>query len=83
MVEADKYRKIRKKAAECIRQLLAGRVSPDHVIEEFGRTGDAALSEAVRLIEEEAAGFDRYAKLEGPDIEFRKRMEKMAERLDS
>ena len=83
MAEVDEYRAVRKKAAECIRQFLAGRVSCDHVIDEYGRTGDALLSEVVRLIEEEAAGFDRYAKLEGLHSEFRERVEKLAERLDS
>ena len=83
MAADEKYRAVRKNAAECIRQFLAGRVSCDHLIDEFGRTGDEVLNDAVRLIEEETVGFDRYAKLEGLDGEFRERMEKLVERLES
>ena len=83
MTDFDGNRAVRRKAAECIRQFLAGRVSCDHVLDEFSGTDDAVLGEVVRLIEKETAGLDRYAKLEGAGAGLRERIGKLAERLDS
>jgi hypothetical protein len=60
----------RRKVADCVRLLLAGKVSCDHVLEEFGSTGDDKVQEILTLIEETAGREGRYRKIAADDRKF-------------
>jgi hypothetical protein len=53
---------IEKEIANCLRQLLEGKVSWDHLIEEFRRHKDIDIAEVVELIDRISQKRDRYSK---------------------
>ena len=79
----ENAKKLRKQAADCIRQFLSGHVSCDHLIEEFRSADDRDIREIIQLVEEATAGIDRYQRLERREPGFREKMEKLIHRLEN
>ena len=78
----DKTKEVRKQVAECIRQFLSGRISCDHLIEEFKNSEDGHGREIVRLIERETAGIDRYERLDRREAGFKESLERLIRKLE-
>lgn len=69
--------------AECIRQLLAGKISCDHLIEEFKYSRDSDVRAIVKLIEKATEGLDLYERVERGESEFVETMEGFIKRLEA
>ena len=78
----DSTREMRLRFADCLRRFLSGKVTCDHVIEEFGSSGDDQIREIMDLVREETKGLDRYKKFEHLKSEFGGRMEEIIARLE-
>ncbi|MFC1657212.1 hypothetical protein ACFL2P_01385 [Candidatus Moduliflexota bacterium] len=73
---------IEESAVRCLKMLLDGRVSWDHVIEEFGTREGVELEEVVKLMEEASRNRDRYAKAKEIEPELKRRIEDLIGRLE-
>lgn len=76
-------REIRKQAANCIRLFLSGKVSWDHLIEEFKSSEDSDTRDVIKLIEEATAGINKYERLDGSQSNLKESMEKLIKRLEA
>jgi len=79
----DEGRAVRKKVAECLRMVLAGKVSCDHLIEEFVVIDDPEVRAVVAAIEKEAHEGGRYTKLADRKQEFTREINRLLHRLES
>ena len=73
---------IEKRAVRCLRLLLEGKVSWDHVIEEFGTQETGVVREAVELVEDISANRDRYSKAKEIEPALKNRIEFLIEKLE-
>ena len=73
---------IEESAVRCLRLLLDGRVSWDHVIEEFGAREGVELEEVVNLMEEASRNRDRYAKAKEIEPALKRRIEDLIGKLE-
>ena len=73
---------LNKAIASCLRQVLEGRVSWDHLIEEFKKHKDMDIVEVVELMEDMSRKFDRYSKVKDLDEEERKKIEALIDKLE-
>ena len=78
----EKSRKLRRQVAGCIRQLLSGNVSCDHLIEEFRHSEDEEIRGIISLIEKETESIDRYERMEVKEPAFRESMERLIKKLE-
>jgi hypothetical protein len=78
----EEAKALRKKVVECVKLLLSGVISCDHLIEEFGDSEDPEVREIIRAVEEETQNIGRYSKIEKQDKEFKTRMEALIARLE-
>lgn len=69
-------------AVRCLKLLLDGKVSWDHVIEEFGAREGVILDEVVELMEEASVSRDRYAKAKEIEPALKKRIEELIGKLE-
>ena len=79
----ENVKNIRRQVAECIKHFLEGQVSCDHLIEEFRNSDDEETQGVIRMIEKATEDIDKYAKIEKHEIEFKEKMEKLIEKLES
>ena len=74
--------KIKKDIASCLRRVIEGKVSWDHLIEEYRRHKDMDIVEIVGLIEEISSKYDRYSIPKEIDEEEKKKLESIINRLE-
>ena len=74
-------RALRRKFADCEGLLLAGKVSCDHILEEFSHSSDPPAQEMLNLIEGVSGSEGRYGKAPGGDREFRRKTNGLIETL--
>ena len=74
--------KTKKDIADCLRRVIEGKVSWDHLIEEFKRHKDMDIVEVVELIEEISGKYDRYSIPKEIDEEEKKKMEAIIIKLE-
>jgi hypothetical protein len=73
---------IKKEIANCLRQMLEGKVSWDHLIEEFRRHKDIDIAEVVELVDRISQKRDRYSKAIDIDEEEKKKIEVIIKKLE-
>ena len=67
--------------ARCVRLLLGGGVSCDHILQEYGGTAEGLMAQALRIVEE-AAGAGRYAVPAPLTAEQSSRLEELAAAME-
>lgn len=70
------------RAVRCLKLLMDGKVSWDHVIEEFGTGEGIEMEEVVELMEEASRDRDRYAKAKEIEPALKRRIEQMIGKLE-
>jgi len=73
---------VEESAVRCLKLLLDGKVSWDHVIEEFRAREGVELEEVVQLMEDASRNHDRYAKAMEIEPALKKRIEELVARLE-
>ena len=78
----DDMEDMKMQIAHCLRQLLQGKVSRDHLIEEFERHEDPDIAEAVELVKSVLQKHDRYSKTIEMEDEEKRKLEAIVNRLE-
>jgi len=73
---------LKKDIATCLRQLLEGKVSWDHFIEEFQRHKDIDIAEVIELVESMSQKYDKYSKPKEINEEEMKKIERIINKLE-
>lgn len=73
---------IEKRLARCLRMLLAGKVTWDHLIEEFKGQKENKIVEAVELLVKATENTDRYSKAKITDKALKRKIDRIIEKLE-